>query len=366
MVQVFVIADDLTGLLDSTAVFASRGLRTLIARTPQQLAGCPVRDVDVIGVCTSSRHLSPKQAADIVCRAIETAPGPVPPILFKKIDSRMKGNVIAETQALIARTGRSRLLICPAIPHLGRFTRDEMVIGTGVAAPLPIQTTDIGGSTEVAVPDALSQDMLDAAAADTLAEPSRSLLIGAQGLAESVAAFLRPHGRAEQISHLSSPFLMAMGSRDPISCAQASHLQQTGGVTMITAPNGQVSMPVSPDKAYPLMVQMTAGAEPLDPADAAQSFAATIAGLTRADGIRTLFACGGDTADAILADLGIGLMEVRGELAPGIAVARALGKDGLNIVTKSGGFGGATALSVLVDAANWAMTRQEGFHDVRQ
>lgn len=367
MAQVYVIADDLTGLLDSTAVFAGRGLRTLIARSPERLADLDMQAADVIGVCTSSRHLEPRQAADMICRALDSAPSPLPPVLFKKIDSRLKGNVTAETQALVERTGRTRLLVCPAIPDLGRFTSDGRVIGMGIPDPLPVATFGLGDLAELDVPDALSQEMLEAAAAAALSDPSETLLIGAQGLAKAVAAHLRPSVISQPIGSLSAPLLIAMGSRDPISLAQTCYLQEHSGATVITAPNGRLAAPLSQDDSFfPLVVLMTAGDEPVACGAAAKAFASTISDLVRKRMIRTLFACGGDTADAILENLGVGVLEVLGEVTPGIAVSRVPGKDGLAFVTKSGGFGSEAALSVLVDAAGQVVTTNERIQNVRK
>ncbi|PJN95521.1 hypothetical protein CNY89_07990, partial [Amaricoccus sp. HAR-UPW-R2A-40] len=65
-----------------------------------------------------------------------------------------------------------------------------------------------------------------------------------------------------------------------------------------------------------------------------------------------LFGCGGETADAILGVLGVGVLAVEGEILPGVPVSR-MTVDGreIRLATKSGGFGGPETLVSLVDAA---------------
>ena len=65
-----------------------------------------------------------------------------------------------------------------------------------------------------------------------------------------------------------------------------------------------------------------------------------------------MLACGGETADAILCALGQGVLEVEGEILPGVPVSRmVIGQQRLQLVTKSGGFGAKDALVSIVDAA---------------
>ena len=69
--------------------------------------------------------------------------------------------------------------------------------------------------------------------------------------------------------------------------------------------------------------------------------------------VGTLLGCGGETADAILGALGVGVLEVEGEILPGVPVSRMV-LDGrtVRLVTKSGGFGDADALVAVVAAAD--------------
>jgi uncharacterized protein YgbK (DUF1537 family) len=69
-------------------------------------------------------------------------------------------------------------------------------------------------------------------------------------------------------------------------------------------------------------------------------FGRSIADLLRDGGFNTVLLTGGETAQSVLAELGVSCLEVLGEVLPGIPVTRAtLGDRSLTILTKSGGFG---------------------------
>jgi uncharacterized protein YgbK (DUF1537 family) len=151
--------------------------------------------------------------------------------------------------------------------------------------------------------------------------------------------------------------LLAIGSRDPITLAQVDALRATG-VTELAAPGGHVDGPAPPDAA--LLVRLVAGSESFDPAAAGAAFARSVAALLDATAAGTLLACGGETADAVLGVLGVGVLRVEGELLSGVPVSAMVvsGRD-MRLVTKSGGFGAPEALIAVVRAAA-AGTQEHG------
>ena len=60
----------------------------------------------------------------------------------------------------------------------------------------------------------------------------------------------------------------------------------------------------------------------------------------------SLVLTGGATAEAVLDALGVYLLDLEGEVLPGLPLSRG---EGWRIVTKSGGFGTADTLADLVD-----------------
>lgn len=333
MQRLLIIADDLTGALDSASGFAARGLAVRVALDLDGLAAALADPgLAVITHPTGTRELSQAEAAQVL-----QALGPVlqgfDGILFKKIDSRLKGHIALELQALRAGFARP-VLASPAIPRLGRFVANGAITGFGIDQPVPI-APHLGCAARI--PEVGHDADLDAALPDDLTD---ALYVGAAGLAEALARRLSPHA-PRPIDQLPLPGLLAIGSRDPVTLAQVA----AAPLMPVAAPNGAV--PALPDAALTL-VQLTQGAPQMAGAIVADRFAKGIVAAMRRTPPRTLFACGGETAHAILRELGITVLDLLGEALPGVPVARCPA-SGVMVLTKSGGFGPP---SLLVDLVN--------------
>jgi len=123
VVELLVIADDLTGACDTGAQFAGQGIPTLVTMEFDRAFDPTEDEYSVIVADTESRHLSAVEAAvrveTVVKRARETGVDH----FYKKTDSTLRGNIGAELQALLRASGNRTLAFAPAFPRLGRFTR---------------------------------------------------------------------------------------------------------------------------------------------------------------------------------------------------------------------------------------------------
>ncbi|NBZ86313.1 four-carbon acid sugar kinase family protein [Stagnihabitans tardus] len=322
-----VIADDLTGALDSAAPFALAGLRTLVATSVAQIAPCLALKPEVLAINLGSREVPVSRAEGLAIEAAEAVADV--PQLFKKIDSRMKGHIVAEVRAILARRGGTAIL-CPAIPELGRVVVGGHLTGAGVAQPLPVAREDW------AAPDAATEADLDR----IVASAEGALLVGARGLA---AALARTMGRqAPSPPVLQRPLAFVVGSRDPISLAQVARLAEA--LPPLPCPDGEV-----PPVPHALFFQATPGPG-ADGGTVATRLA--LGALPHLRACRSMVLTGGETAAAVLQALGVGRLELLGEVATGLPLSRALDVPGQPlIVTKSGGFGAEDCLLTLFRAS---------------
>lgn len=322
--QLALIADDLTGALDAAAPFAARGLRVSVALGPDHVEDALARAPDILAVTTASREIAPEAATAATRRVVQALPRMR---IFKKVDSRLKGNVEAELDALQF----ADALAAPAIPEFGRVVRDGRVEGFGVDDPIEIRARLGRHAARTRVPDTLTQMQM----AQVVEASDAELLIGARGLADALAAQMTGRAAA-MITDLPGPHgLFIIGSRDPITLAQAAELQAV--TTFVGAPNGRVG--TLPDAAC-LLVQAMPGDRPASGEEVAANLATAVAPLLRA-GMGTALLCGGATAEAVLARRGIRCLDIEGECLPGLVVSTT---DDLTILTKSGGFGGKDSL----------------------
>lgn len=114
--EVLLVADDLTGAVDTGYGFARRGHRTVVAVDDAADAGDPT----VLAANTDSRYADKDVARAAVARVLG---GRDVPIVYKKVDSTLRGNVVAELEAAMAETGADRAIVAPAFPTAGRLTR---------------------------------------------------------------------------------------------------------------------------------------------------------------------------------------------------------------------------------------------------
>lgn len=123
---VLVIADDFTGANDAGSGLAQAGARVHVLFG----TGAPLPDdaADVLVISTDSRAVSASQAAERVTQVVQHFAAQLQQgWLFKKIDSTLRGNVGAETAAALRISGKRLALVAPAVPRLGRTTRDGNV-----------------------------------------------------------------------------------------------------------------------------------------------------------------------------------------------------------------------------------------------
>lgn len=328
-VRLAIIADDLTGALDAAAPFAGSGAHVRVAVHPGALSAALV-GADVVAISTNSRDLGPEAAARAVAGVLAGLPPGIR--LFKKVDSRLKGQVAAELAAF----GPVPLLMVPALPEFGRLVRGGAVVGHGVVKPIAVAA--VLGTLRADVPDVETPEQMHAAVAGAA---DGVLIVGARGAAIALAAVMGLRGAVPVFPGL--PMVIAVGSTDPITLAQVAHLR-TGyaGLRYVAAPDGRAQAKPAPGVT---LVQAVPGAG-ASGIDVGRALAATLEPL--AQQAATLILTGGATAEAVLNRLGIGVLDLQGDLLPGLPMSRA---GNLQIVTKSGGFGHDATLSLLTEGA---------------
>ncbi len=301
------LADDLTGALDSAARFVPLTGRLPVFWHAAEEPGSAAFD-------SGTRDLSEDAARSRIDAFAALLDGA--DIAFKKIDSLLRGHVSLELAA--CRRFFDHCVLAPAFPFQGRITRGGRQLVRG---------GDTWRDTGVTVPgmrDAETDADLDAIVADGQALAGRVLWCGTGGLAGALARHLPvPKPR------LPSPILALIGSDHPVSRAHVAAVQDHHRASVITCD-------------LPADISRTA---------ARQQIRATFAArLRQADRPGTLFVTGGETLRDLCTDLGASHLEVDGELEPGVPTSLLRGGpwDGQRIVSKSGAFGDSGFLTRLL------------------
>lgn len=330
--MLLIFADDLTGALDAAAPFAGRGLATEVAIG---LDGVRAALADAPAVLSVNLGCRDGEADEARRRTQELlALVPAGTILFKKIDSRLKGHIAAEMDAISYR----HALVAPAIPDFDRVVVDGAVSGFGVEIAIPVHDRLGGHAGRCTVPDTRSKGDIREALAAAQAEGA-DLLVGARGLAEALAEAMTGQTVPEAAAVPAGKGLFVIGSRDPITVEQIDVLGSVGPVSIVEAPNGIV--PSHADGGAGLtLVQATQGTENLSPLAVSDRLAEGVVPHFTARVARLLLS-GGATAEAVLRAMGISRLRLAGECLPGLGVGWSGDQC---IIAKSGGFGQADTL----------------------
>lgn len=373
-----IIADDLTGALDAAAPFAARGASARVVIALERLEGAieawGSELPEVIAVNTESRHLSPSAAVAKVEWAARCLARADPEWWFKKIDSTLRGQVVAESLALRRMTGR-RLLLAPAVPAQGRTVCNAEVHVDGK----PLAETPYGQDARSAPPlgalDLLFSDQGlsllryrpvpeeplpdDDCVCDTTDQvdferiyavmatvPSDWLPVGAAGLASTMAKHLfGSHSIRNASLEGVERRLYVVGSRSPRAAEQLALLRDA-------SPQMSVSEALRPQTVESavgeggVIVIPGPGAGSETAEDVAMAMGGRIAMLVARWPAQAglLLLTGGDIAVAALQQLDVVSIEVDAEWAPGVALGRLDGDPRRPVITKAGGFGDADLL----------------------
>jgi D-threonate/D-erythronate kinase len=139
------IADDLTGAADAGAQFAKRGLRTLLISLldDAKIDFSKYTHRDVLVINTDSRGLSPEKAFLKVSNLLKRFDQKLFPIIYKKIDSTLRGNVGYEIDAILKETKESLCFMAPSYPEQNR----TLVGGILIVGEKPLALTEVAQNT---------------------------------------------------------------------------------------------------------------------------------------------------------------------------------------------------------------------------
>ena len=371
--QVAIIADDLSGALDTAAPFAARGVDARVVISLEALAATLTawqgQWPAVIAINTESRHLTAEKSALRVSEAVRLLKRVGPQQWFKKIDSTLRGQVIAECRAM-REALELPLLLAPAVPAQGRVVRNAEVWVDGI----PLRETDyqqdarstplIGPIDQVFSASGMplhryrpgqnelltSEDCI----VDTESDEELSLLytqlrnagaaramVGAAGLATAIAqgCFGQVRGQFRPLHSVKS-VLYAIGSRSHRAAEQLQQLRQHLPDLDVVEACGNNDVY---DRVLNSCVVVPGCKEPGLPASrVAVAMAAKVTDITtswQGSEEYLLFLTGGDIAMAVLAQMNVKYISVETEWSPGVALGVLDGDTRQRVMTKAGGFG---------------------------
>ena len=131
MTNAFVVADDFTGAMDTGHGFAANGYDVRVAVAGPDVDRSPDATADVLAIDADTRDVDPETAATTVSTLFDRAPSDA--LAYKKLDSTLRGNAVAEVDAALEATGAALAVVAPAFPATDRITVDGHHLVEGVA-----------------------------------------------------------------------------------------------------------------------------------------------------------------------------------------------------------------------------------------
>ena len=393
-----IIADDLTGAMDSSGYFATLGFSTVVV-----LDKSPSQSAEVVVISTNSRGDSPSEASEKLKRlTAELKEG----IVYKKIDSTLRGNIGSELAAAMKGLGSERVIVAPAFPAMGRTTDNGILLVDGT----PVSETQfardpISPVTESYIPRLLEKSMGDKvgmvsldsinnnveylyneldsrpekilvcdattqshlhniACASALAGKSW-LLCGSAGLARELTIFFDNKNAVsveKESVTTAGPSLLAVSSRHQASAMQLRKAHNELDVPLLEL---NIEVPVNSRRSTKELERIMLEASGLLKEEKTIAITSTfsqyvpalkrlmagilaelVEAILRKQQIAGILLSGGDTALEVCRQLNVGTIHVRGEVEPGVPAGYFIDSQGrhIRIVTKAGGFGGESAI----------------------
>lgn len=405
MSKLLILADDLSGAADCANACASSGLNAMVSFED---LGDDLQS-EVLSIDCDTRHLSASEAAirvtNIMRGPLLCQPGQ---LVFKKVDSTLRGNVASELRATLderraSSSNRIVAVMAPAFPAGGRTTIDGYQLLHGVSldkteiwrhnglsgiahlpsmldpfglstsllnlshirgnpASLRANMLQLASQTDVIVCDVETDSDLNAIARASVALGRETIWAGSAGLAYQfphAAGLTRTSAPIEQPEFGAGPILFVVGSMSSISHRQARMLADATFVTMIhILPSVLLEGPSQPMwdvVADRIRKSLQSGNDTLVVLDANEwvdlqerrrlTDALGVMLAPHAAYVGALVATGGETARAILGGWGVASLFMLGELERGLPFSFAhIDSRALPLFTKAGAFGNQETL----------------------
>jgi D-threonate/D-erythronate kinase len=347
MQQLRLLADDLTGALDTSAeLVGAFGPLDVVWSNGWTPAG-----QGSFAIETGTRELGSEQAFAIVQECAPLLQGAT--IAYKKIDSLLRGPWTAELDACLRSGFWDACIVAPAFAYQGRRTRlahqyaiapdgSWRAVGANILEQLRQQDIEARlGRIDSELPPGVS--VFDADADEDLERvvqigrrySGRVLWCGSGGLASALAS----QTGVRVSKKLQTPVLGVFGSDHPATHAQLARCRNV----VVPAADGHVNL----DQIKRRLARGVAFVRLEAPhghsrAEAAQRFEREIAALSKAIGPPgTLIIAGGETLKAQCLAVGASALKVLGRLEPGVPRSVIQGGPwmGVDVISKSGAFG---------------------------
>jgi len=393
-----IVADDLTGAMDSSGYFASLGFSTVVVLDPNFSS-----DAAVLVITTNSRAEAPEVARERVRQAMRGMAGRV---VYKKIDSTLRGNIGEELKVAVEAMASEKAVVAPAFPAVGRTTADGILLVNGVpvaetqfandpispvkessipcllersmsrkvgcvsigeieAGPEALKKAISNRSENIIVCDVAEQSHLSGIARAAALAEGRWLLCGSGGLAREMHQLLDDALKVKKTpskNKMVGSALVVVGTRNQVAAGQLLKARDELGIPVLNLEteklNSEQILSGRLESISGEVDKLMGGGKGLAISSAFSQYmpalkqsmpgvmAEMVAGILASHKFAGLFLSGGDIAVEVCRRFRVSAIQVNGEVEPGVPAGELIGGQypGMRVVTKAGGFGTEEAM----------------------
>ncbi|MDF2524379.1 MAG: hypothetical protein K0R31_2020 [Clostridiales bacterium] len=412
MIRLLIIADDLTGALDTGVQFAACGAATRVV-TNINYDYSEAEEVRVLVMDAETRHLDSREAYQVVYDITKKAIEYGIPYIYKKTDSALRGNIGSELTAVLDAAEAESLSFFPAFPKMKRITVDgvhyidgvpveESVFGKDPYEPVKCSyipdlikkqsTVKVTlaeeveslvkreDAPEIIVWNAQTDEQLEKLGQGLYKENKLQVMAGCAGFAAVLPKLLGLEGRPPKTPNFIQKFLVICGSVNPITLSQLEFAEANGfsrinlsaeeklGEEYWKSEEGlkrldylrelieakSCSILDSNDLPGNSLTKEYADKYNMSTEEIRVSIAKNLGHILKeliSRGLKgTMMITGGDTLIGCMKQMDVYDMEPICELAPGIVLSKFnIGNTECHVLSKSGGFGGKELLTNLAE-----------------
>lgn len=412
LISLLIIADDLTGALDTGVQFAASGAATKVI-TDTNYDYSEAEEVKVLVMDAETRHLDASEAYQVVYDITKKAVGYGIPFIYKKTDSALRGNIGSELSAVLHASEEESLSFFPAFPRMKRITVDgihyidgvpvnDSVFGKDPYEPVTcsyipdlikeqstvkvtvaeeveslVKREDV---PEIIVWNAMTDEQLEKLGQSLYKGKKLRVMAGCAGFAAVLPKLLGLEGKTKEIPNFTQRFLVICGSVNPITLSQLEYAEANNFLRINMSAEEKLdegywnseegkkkiqyfkdliearscSILDSNDLPENISTREYADKHNMSPEEIRVSIAKNLGyilkELVRRGLKSTIMITGGDTLMGCMKQMDVYEMEPVCELSHGIVLSK-FNIQGMeyHVLSKSGGFGGKQLLTDLAD-----------------